>query len=181
MTVTASTTKTTAILSAARHARAPRETRQGFATPRPKRAPLTELSQRAQFSVCQQKRKNKWITHDSAHCNHCAVPRPHFNSTASQPQGGNMDITKSQPKPIKDIADETPAEPVIQPQTRCHELVFADDDLVARVRAAREAAEREMQKFGDISEYTVTKIYGQRRDIVYDNSIVYDNAEEGKQ
>lgn len=59
MTVTASTTKTTTILFAARHARAPRETRQGFATPRPKRAPLTELSQRAQFSLYQQKRKNQ--------------------------------------------------------------------------------------------------------------------------
>jgi hypothetical protein len=42
-------------------------------------------------------------------------------------------------------------------------------DLVARVRAAREAAEREMRKFGNVSEYEVRKIYGQRSDLNYDD------------
>jgi hypothetical protein len=37
-------------------------------------------------------------------------------------------------------------------------------DLVARVRAAREAAQREMESFGDPSEYDVTYIYGQKRE-----------------
>lgn len=41
-------------------------------------------------------------------------------------------------------------------------------DLVARVRAAREAAQREMEAFGDVSEYEIRKIYGQRTDIRYD-------------
>ncbi len=35
-------------------------------------------------------------------------------------------------------------------------------DLVARVRAAREAAQREMESFGDPSEYDVTVIYGRK-------------------
>jgi hypothetical protein len=33
-------------------------------------------------------------------------------------------------------------------------------DHVARVRAAREAAQREMESFGDVSEYEVTTIQG---------------------
>jgi hypothetical protein len=42
-------------------------------------------------------------------------------------------------------------------------------DLVARVRAAKEAAQREMETFGDVSEYEIRKIYGQRTDITYDD------------
>jgi hypothetical protein len=34
-------------------------------------------------------------------------------------------------------------------------------DHVARVRSAREAAQREMESFGDISEYNITIIQGQ--------------------
>jgi len=45
-------------------------------------------------------------------------------------------------------------------------------DLVARVRAAREAAEREMHKFGKVSEYEVRKVYGQRADLNYDDESV---------
>jgi len=37
-------------------------------------------------------------------------------------------------------------------------------DLVARVRAAKEAAQREMESFGDPSEYDVTFIYGQKKE-----------------
>lgn len=37
-------------------------------------------------------------------------------------------------------------------------------DMVARVRAAREAAQRRMEEFGDVSEYTVTKIYGRKKE-----------------
>jgi hypothetical protein len=37
-------------------------------------------------------------------------------------------------------------------------------DLVARVRAAKEAAQREMESFGDPSEYEVTMIYGQSKE-----------------
>ena len=45
-------------------------------------------------------------------------------------------------------------------------------DLVARVRLAREAAEREMRKFGNVSEYEVRKVYGQRSDLNYDDDSV---------
>ncbi len=41
------------------------------------------------------------------------------------------------------------------------------DDLAARVRRARAAFQRELEAFGDVSEYEVRKIYGQRTDIVY--------------
>jgi len=45
-------------------------------------------------------------------------------------------------------------------------------DLVARVREAREVAEREMRKFGKVSEYEVRKVYGQRADLNYDDESV---------
>jgi hypothetical protein len=34
-------------------------------------------------------------------------------------------------------------------------------DHVARVRAAKEAAQREMESFGDVSEYDITILHGQ--------------------
>jgi hypothetical protein len=37
-------------------------------------------------------------------------------------------------------------------------------DQVARVRAAKEAAQREMESFGDVSEYDVTVIQGQLKE-----------------
>lgn len=37
-------------------------------------------------------------------------------------------------------------------------------DHVARVRAAREAAQRAMEAFGDVSEYDVTIIHGQLKE-----------------
>jgi hypothetical protein len=37
-------------------------------------------------------------------------------------------------------------------------------DHVARVRAAKEAAQREMESFGDVSEYDVSIIQGQLRE-----------------
>jgi hypothetical protein len=42
-------------------------------------------------------------------------------------------------------------------------------DLVAQVRAAREAAQREMETFGNVAEYEIRKIYGQRSDLNYDD------------
>ena len=42
-----------------------------------------------------------------------------------------------------------------------HNDYFDDsDDLVGRVRAAREAAQRKMEEFGDPSEYEITIIQG---------------------
>jgi hypothetical protein len=42
-------------------------------------------------------------------------------------------------------------------------------DLVARVRAAKEAAQREMETFGHVSEYEIRKIYGQKTELSYDS------------
>jgi hypothetical protein len=42
-------------------------------------------------------------------------------------------------------------------------------DLVARVRAAKEAAQREMETFGDVAEYEIRKIFGQRSDLNYND------------
>lgn len=36
-------------------------------------------------------------------------------------------------------------------------------DHVGRVRAAKEAAQRLMETFGDVSEYEICKIYGQKK------------------
>ncbi|MBT9332021.1 hypothetical protein [Paracidobacterium acidisoli] len=38
------------------------------------------------------------------------------------------------------------------------------NDHVARVRAARDVAQREMESFGDVSEYDITMIRGQLRE-----------------
>ena len=48
-------------------------------------------------------------------------------------------------------------------------LSLYEDDLIARIRRAREAAQRKIDAFGDPSEYEVRKIYGQRTDIRYDD------------
>ena len=37
-------------------------------------------------------------------------------------------------------------------------------DHVARVRAAKEAAQREMESFGDVSEYDIAIIQGQKKE-----------------
>ena len=37
-------------------------------------------------------------------------------------------------------------------------------DLVARVRAAKEAARRAMESFGDVSEYDVSILHGQKQE-----------------
>lgn len=50
-------------------------------------------------------------------------------------------------------------------------------DLVARVRAAREAAQREMETFGNVAEYEIRKIYGQRTDLNYNDESVPTPAE----
>ena len=53
-----------------------------------------------------------------------------------------------------------------QPQPPIEDFDFEEHmdrsiDHVARVRAAREAAQAEMESFGDVSEYEVTTIQGQ--------------------
>lgn len=44
------------------------------------------------------------------------------------------------------------------------EYMDRSNDHVARVRAAKEAAQREMESFGDVSEYDITTIQGQLKE-----------------
>lgn len=75
-----------------------------------------------------------------------------------------MEITTSQSK-----AQEAPAKPEAEP-TSSRARVNEDDDryidrsgdLVARVRAAREAAQRRMDAFGNVSEYEVRVVRGRK-------------------
>jgi hypothetical protein len=67
-----------------------------------------------------------------------------------------------------DLMDhETPHRSASQ---RDRERYYDDsDDLVARIRRAKEAFQREVDAFGDPSEYEIQMIYGQRSDINYDD------------
>ena len=46
------------------------------------------------------------------------------------------------------------------------EYMDRSNDHVARVRVAKEAAQREMESFGDVSEYDITTIRGQLKESV---------------
>jgi hypothetical protein len=48
--------------------------------------------------------------------------------------------------------------------SRYDDYLDHSDDLVARVRRAREAAQRKMEEFGDPSEYEITIIRGQKKE-----------------
>ena len=83
-----------------------------------------------------------------------------------------MDTTNSQKKSPRNLVtnertnvDATQPEP---PATRVDEseyetLTDRSNDLVARVRAAKEAAQRKMEEFGDPSEYDITIIRGRKK------------------
>jgi len=59
---------------------------------------------------------------------------------------------------------DAPRKPRRAPATDDEDFMDRSADLVARVRAAREAAQREMESFGDPSEYDITVIHGQKKD-----------------
>ncbi len=87
-----------------------------------------------------------------------------------------MDTQNSQKRSPRDSAktkQETTATPDANKQRRRpnHDQDDSEDqyydrsvDHVARVRAAKEAAERRMEEFGDVSEYEVTIIHGQLKE-----------------
>ena len=90
-----------------------------------------------------------------------------------------MDTPNSQKKSPRDSEKSERSKPKNMPRSHDNDLDHDHDheqlhsfDLVARVRAAREAAEREMRKFGKVSEYEVRKVYGQRADLNYDDESV---------
>ena len=87
-----------------------------------------------------------------------------------------MDTQNSQKRSPRDSAktkQETNAAPESGPRQRRsnHDQEDSDEqyfdrslDHVARVRAAKEAAQRRMEEFGDVSEYDITIIHGQLKE-----------------
>ena len=85
-----------------------------------------------------------------------------------------MDTPNSQKKSPRDSAmseQDTSEMPVASapPRTQCDgpeedKYIDRSFDLVARVRAAKAAAQREMESFGDVSEYDVTVLHGQKQE-----------------
>ena len=77
------------------------------------------------------------------------------NSQKRSPQGSATQNRKH----VRFDEDESPRE------DREHEQYYDRSlDHVARVRAAKEAAQRRMEEFGDVSEYDVTIIQGQLKE-----------------
>ena len=86
-----------------------------------------------------------------------------------------MDTRNSQKKSPRSSArskqDTTGAPEPVKPYWEPIDEVDEEDkymdrsiDQVARVRAAKEAAQREMESFGDVSEYDITVIRGQLKE-----------------
>jgi hypothetical protein len=82
--------------------------------------------------------------------------------TANSQKKSPRSLAKSE-KSTANIGDE----PVQPRRTPLDDEDYMDrsTDLVARVRSAREAAQREMESFGHPSEYEVTIIHGQKREL----------------
>jgi hypothetical protein len=59
---------------------------------------------------------------------------------------------------------DPPHKPRSAPFTDDEDYLDHSPDLVARVRAAREAAQREMEAFGNPSEYDITILHGQKKE-----------------
>ncbi len=62
----------------------------------------------------------------------------------------------------KTIMPDTTHRPYEVPEEEQH--IDRSFDHVARVREAKEAAQREMEEFGDVSEYYITVIQGQLKE-----------------
>ena len=84
-----------------------------------------------------------------------------------------MDTQNSQKKSRHSSAKSEKRRPGMgqQEQRQCpvvdfdhEEYMDRSNDHVARVRAAKEAAQREMESFGDVSEYDITIIQGQLKE-----------------
>ena len=79
-----------------------------------------------------------------------------------------MKISTSQ-SPVPEDPKDNPKDNAAQPAENRQRPLPYEDDHVARVRAARAAAEREMKKFGHPSEYVITRMQGRRTDLRYDD------------
>lgn len=77
--------------------------------------------------------------------------------------------TSSKPTPPTIKEEEQAAvapEQATPPRPRSAEQSYFDygDDLVARVRAAKAEAQRQMESFGDVSEYDIRTIQGLKKE-----------------
>jgi hypothetical protein len=73
---------------------------------------------------------------------------PRSSAKSRQDTTGTPEATR---KPFEDFDEE-------------ERYMDRSGDHVARVRAAKEAAQREMESFGDVSEYDITIIQGQLKE-----------------
>lgn len=76
-----------------------------------------------------------------------------------------MDTANSQKKSPRNSAKNKPANPDIRQLTDSDDEPYFDRsfDMVARVRVAKDAAQRRIEEFGDVSEYDITIIQGQKK------------------
>jgi hypothetical protein len=72
------------------------------------------------------------------------------SSAKSEKSRSGIDRQEQQQRPVADFNHE--------------EYMDRSNDHVARVRAAKEAAQREMESFGDVSEYDISIIRGQLKE-----------------
>lgn len=85
-----------------------------------------------------------------------------MDTTNSRKKSPRASMKKSEKQSNATESPQTQREP---PDPHDHERSEERSfDLVARVRAAKEVAQRRMEAFGDVSEYTVTKIYGRKKE-----------------
>ncbi len=73
---------------------------------------------------------------------------PRTTAKSRQHSSGNPETSEANRRPVVDTEEE-------------EKYMDYSLDHVARVRAAKDAAQREMESFGDISEYDITTIQGQ--------------------
>ena len=73
---------------------------------------------------------------------------PRSSAKSKQDTSGKAESPRSSQKPFDTLEDE-------------ERYVDRSNDQVARVRAAKDAAQREMESFGDVSEYDITILQGQ--------------------
>jgi len=100
-------------------------------------------------------------------------------SSDNTPKKSPRDFSKQEESSIE-IRQDAPAPPPTPPRNTAPRYYDEEFDLVARIRAAREAAEREMRKFGKVSDYEVRKVQGQRADLNYDEMSIEYQAPSGE-
>jgi hypothetical protein len=76
---------------------------------------------------------------------------PRSSAKSKQSTTGTPEATRPNRRPFDDCDDD-------------EKYMDRSGDQVARVRAAKQAAQREMEPFGDVSEYDVTILQGQLKE-----------------